>query len=391
MKQIFGTGTRGTLVMAAPLVMAANLMMAQVPGATVMGKVTNPAGQVLTKGDVKFTKDKTGAEKDRKYLYSFPLDGSGMFKGADVAPGDYLAVVYADGKTPDFQNVTIKAGETKTIDFDMTRAEYIKGLSAEEKAALEDYKKKNASVTAENAKIGNINATLTKARADAKNGHADEAVTALQGLTAAKPDEALIWASLGDAQLAVADSAFAAAKAAKTSTSDPAITQKYTDATVSYQKAIDLNAAAKKPSPELVSASSWNMGVALDKSGKYKEASDSFDRGAQALPSSAATLYDNELATLFNLQKLDVAVPIADKAIAADPKHALNYYIKGQALIPGATVDAKTQKYILPAGCLEAYQMYLELEPNGKFAPEVTALLQGLGQPVKNSFKAGKK
>ena len=74
-----------------------------------------------------------------------------------------------------------------------------------------------------------------------------------------------------------------------------------------------------------------------------------------------------------------------------DPKRPDPYYIKGQSLIPKATLDAKTNKFVLPPGCLESYQEYLELAPTGKFAPEVKDLLNNLGQPVKNSFKAGKK
>jgi tetratricopeptide (TPR) repeat protein len=97
--------------------------------------------------------------------------------------------------------------------------------------------------------------------------------------------------------------------------------------------------------------------------------------------------YDNEAAILFNMGKLDDAVPVVDKAIAADPKKAINYYIKGQALIPKASVDPKTQKYILPPGCLEAYQEYLELAPDGQFANDVKQLLAGLGQPIVNGFK----
>ena len=54
-------------------------------------------------------------------------------------------------------------------------------------------------------------------------------------------------------------------------------------------------------------------------------------------------------------------------------------------------MDPKTNKFILPPGCLEDYQMYLELAPDGKFAAEVQDLLKNLGQPVKNSFRAGKK
>ena len=56
-----------------------------------------------------------------------------------------------------------------------------------------------------------------------------------------------------------------------------------------------------------------------------------------------------------------------------------------------ATMDPKTNKFVLPPGCLEDYQMYLELDPSGKFAAEIKDLLTNLGQPVKNSFKAGKK
>ncbi len=69
-----------------------------------------------------------------------------------------------------------------------------------------------------------------------------------------------------------------------------------------------------------------------------------------------------------NAGKLPEAGAAADKAIAADPKKADAYYIKGQSLIPGATVDAKTQKVVAPPGCVEAYQQYLELAPDGPHA-----------------------
>ncbi len=109
------------------------------------------------------------------------------------------------------------------------------------------------------------------------------------------------------------------------------------------------------------------------------------------MPASAGTTYYNEAANFFNAGKLDEAASAADKAIATDPKRADAYYIKGQALIPKATLDAKTNKFVRPPGCLEAYQQYLELDSDGPHAAEVKELLANLGQPVKNSFKAGKK
>jgi tetratricopeptide (TPR) repeat protein len=206
-----------------------------------------------------------------------------------------------------------------------------------------------------------------------------------------KPDEALLWVTLGEMQLADANAAAKAARAAKTSPTDVAIVQKYTDSTVSYQKGIDLAQAATKKQPEVIALAYLNMGEALAKSGKYKEAGDSYENAVKANPTLASQAYYNEAAILFNAQKMDEAGAAADKAIAADPKRAEAYYIKGQALIPKATMDPKTNKFILPAGCLEAYQQYLELSPDGVHAAEVKDLLVNLGQPVKNSYKAGKK
>jgi tetratricopeptide (TPR) repeat protein len=360
---------------------------AQSPTAKLHGHVTNPAGQPLNPGQIKLTTDKSAEPKDRKYPFSFPLDANGDYKGADIAPGDYIAIVFSDNKSIDFQNVILHAGDDKALDFDMTRAEYQKSMSPEEKAALEAYKKKNAGVAADNAKIANINKTLLQAREDEKNGKAADAVTALKGLTEIKPAEPVLWASLGEAQLALGDSTV---KGGKPKT-DPEVVQVYTDSAASYQKAIDLSVPPAKPNPDNLAAYYLNLGQALSKSGKLAEAGAAYEQSATVSPAKAGQAYFNEAVVFYQANKLPEADKAADKAIAADPKRADAYYIKAQALIPGASVDAKTGKFVLPAGCLEAYQEYLELAPDGSHAKEVTELLANLGQPVKNSFKAGKK
>jgi tetratricopeptide (TPR) repeat protein len=249
-------------------------------------------------------------------------------------------------------------------------------------------------VLAENAKIANINKTLIQARTDEKNGKADEAVTNLTPLTVAKPDEPIIWAALGEAQLAVADAARAAAIAAHTPTTDPALQQKYADAAASYQKALDTNAASKKPAQDIAFTANLNMGQAFSRSGKPVEAGAAYEAAAKADPTKAGVAFYNEAAVFYNAQKLPEAVAAADKAIAADPKRSDAYYIKAASLIPGAkpVTDPKTKitTFELPPGCLEAYQEYLELDPNGRHAAEVKDLLVNLKQPIKNSFKAKK-
>jgi hypothetical protein len=70
---------------------------------------------------------------------------------------------------------------------------------------------------------------------------------------------------------------------------------------------------------------------------------------------------------------------------------ALAYYLKGNGLIANTTMDAKTQKLVAPPGCMEAYQKYLELAPDGPYAAEVKGILDSFGQKISSSYKAGKK
>jgi len=385
----------GIVALIAPALLAATqpaYVMAQPAPATVHGVVKDPGGYPEKTGEVKFTTEKSAPAKDRKYQYDFPVGADGTYKGAGIAPGDYLVVVFIGDKSVDYQSVTVKTGDDKTVDFDMSREEYLKSMSPADRAALEAAKKKNAGVIAENAKIADVNKTLIQARADEKSGKADQAVTELTPLTTQKPDEPIIWGALGEAQLASADAATAAARAAKTPTNDPAILQKYTDAAASFQKALDLNAASKKPIVDIAFSSSLNLGQALGRSGKPDDAAKAYEAAATANPAMAGTALYNEAATYFNANKLTEAAAAADKAIAADPKRAESYYIKASALVPNATIDPQTKKFVLPPGCLEAYQEYLELAPTGGHAEDVKGLLVSLGQPQKGSFKAsGKK
>ena len=388
-RSIHGSLMAGLLMLGAMLQPAR--LLAQAPAATIHGHVNNAAGQPVTKGDVKLTTDRTGDVKSRKFQYSFPIDANGDYKGTGIAPGNYVALVVQEDKSLDFMdNQDLKAGDDKTLNFDMSRPEYVEKMTPEERKSLEEFKKKNADIMAGNAKISNLNATLVQARADTKAGNFDAAITSMQQATQQKPDEAILWVALGNAQL---DKAEVAAKAAKTAgkPSDPAVQTQYSDATASFKKAVDANAAAKKPNPETAAAAYNQLGQAYGKQGNVKDSSEAYELAAKTQPAQAGMYYFNEAATFYNAGKGDDAVAAADKAIAADPKRAMAYYIKGQALIPKATVDPKTQKIVAPPGCVEAYQQYLELDPTGAHAEEVKQVLTGIGAPIKSSYRAGRK
>src|ERR1700734_797196 len=72
--------------------------LAQKPGATVHGHVTNPAGMSFTTGEVKFTTDQSVAYKDAKFATVVPIDGEGNYKATGVAPGNYY-VYFVQGTT----------------------------------------------------------------------------------------------------------------------------------------------------------------------------------------------------------------------------------------------------------------------------------------------------
>ncbi len=366
--------------------------------ATVHGKVTNPAGQPVTDGKVKFTKDITQPPKDRKYLNTVPTDAQGNYKATDVAPGDYAIVVEEQGKDVDFQMpVTIKANDDKTVDFDMTRAAYINSMTPEEKKALEEYKKNNAAAQEANKKIANLNATLATVRTDLAAarpaaGDVSKDVADMKAAVDAKPDESILWISYGNTLEAQGDHLAKADKDAHKPVSGDADTMKmYDDAIEAYKKGAELNAASKKPVPA-DQAAAWNgVGNAYAKEGKTTDAASAFENAVKAEPTNAGMFYGNEAAVLFNAQQTDAAAAAADKAIAADPNKPDPYFIKGQALIAKSSFDQKTQKIIPPPGCVEAYQKYLQLAPNGPHAQAVEEVLTSLGQKVDTSYRAGKK
>ena len=240
--------------------------------ASIHGHVNNAAGQPIKGATVRLTTDHFSDVKQAKWTYTFPVDDNGDYKGTGIAPETYLVVVYAQDVVVDyFKDQVFKAGEDKDVAFDMTRKDFIDKMTPEQKTALEEYKKKIAAAQQGNAKIQNLNALLKQARDDNKAGNFDAAAKSMTDATAQAPTEAILWVTLGDAQLGQADAAAKAAKAAGKPATDPDVAQKFSDAAASYKKAIDLNAASKKPSPETAAAAYNQMGQAYGRSGDAKD------------------------------------------------------------------------------------------------------------------------
>jgi len=91
-------------------------------------------------------------------------------------------------------------------------------------------------------------------------------------------------------------------------------------------------------------------------------------------------------ALLVNSGQSEAAGDEFKKAIAADPNYADAQYQYGLVLMNKASTDA-TGKATAPPGTLEAFQKYLELKPDGPFAPSAKELIAQLGGTVDTKFK----
>jgi tetratricopeptide (TPR) repeat protein len=346
---------------------AAPFVLAQATTGKVHGHVQDPLEVPMA--NVQITLSTDGGKTAK---YTFTSDANGDFKGDNIAPGTYALTLFnAAGKTADqFPEVKITAGADTQQDFDLSRPDYIAKMTPEEKKAYEAAKEKNAVINKENSQIKNLNADLQKARADDAAKNYADADALMTRDTQLKPDEALLWVELGKAQ-----------KGEK----------KLDDAATSLKKAIDLDAASKKPHPEVQAAAENDLGEILALQGKVPDAQAAYDAAVKGDPKNASMYYGNEAIMMDRAGQVDATVAAADKAIAADPNKPVPYYLKGKALINKATIDEKTKKIVAPPGCEEAYQKYLELDPNGPFSGDAKAVLAEMGSTVQTKYKAGKK
>lgn len=333
---------------------------------SIHGHIQDPVGAPIAGAQVLVTTDGKTAK------YTFTADANGDFKGDGIAAGTYVLNLVSGGKPIDqMMNVKIDAGQDEVENFDLSRADYIAKMTPEQRKQMEEVKKHNADALKNNALVKGLNTDLQTARTDNKNKNYADADALMTKDTAAKPDAAVLWLELGNAQVGE---------------------KKYPDATTSLQKAISLESASPKPNEEIIAGANNALGEALASQTKIPDAVAAYDAAAKANPTQAGMYYTNETIVLARSgQNGDAVSAAADKAIAADPTKPIPYYLKGQALIAKASVDPKTQKIIAPPGCADAYQKYLELAPDGPYAADAQSILASMGEKVKTSYHAGKK
>ncbi len=371
---------------------------AAAPMGTIHGHVINPTGAPQTSGTISLSDDGGHTSK-----YTFPVSSTGYYSG-QAAPGTYSLIFRQLDTPPDkmvdmIDGIKIVAGQDLLQDDDLSRKEFVDKLPASEQKQLAELRAHNSEAIKANQVIRHLNEDLRVVAEDIKEaGEARQTAvqelgasasaadidakiaairtakyTEIEGLmlkdTQAKPDASVLWAQLGQAQLGL---------------------KKYDDAEVSYKKVLALETAAKKPNIEAQGAAYSGLGEIYARTGKVPEANAAFDSAAKINPAQAGLYLRNEAVIFFQEHNSDAQAAAADEAIKADPTSAIDYYLKGNGLVANTTADPKTQQLIAPPGCIEAYQKYLELDPDGPYATEVRGILAGFGQKVESTYRAPK-
>jgi tetratricopeptide (TPR) repeat protein len=393
------------------LAIAALPALAQAPAPTgkIHGHVTNPTGAPQSGGTVSLVATDRlasgpGLAAMTSNKGSFPVNAAGDYSG-EAPVGTYTVVYRTEGMAQDkvsdkIEGVKIVVGQDTVQDLDMSRKDYIDALPPDQKKQLEDLRKHNSEAMKANEVVKSLNndlkivtqdvkdadaakatveqtlgATAPKADRDAKEAEIKTAkYTEVEGLmlkdTALKPTESILWADLGLAQVGL---------------------KKYDDAETSFKKALDLEANSKKPRPEVSGQANAGLGEIYARTGKVDEANAAYDAAVKANPAQGTFYLRNEAVIFFQLNNAAAQVAAANEALKLDPNQPVLYYIIGQGLVQNASIDPKTNRIVLPPGCAEAYQKYLDLQPTGPYAADAKGILEQANQKISTSFKADTK
>ena len=346
---------------------------------SVKGVCKDTDGKPITQAQVEWT----GVETGRKY--ALKTNNKGEYFSLGVSPGRYNVKLSKDGKEIyRFSNVAVTVDEL-VLDFDLKKEQSAavqgQGVSAEQAKQIQE---QQAKIAKETNTVKALNDKLNAAKAATDAGDFETAIATLNEATQIDSTRDLIWFKLGDAY-----------RSSAPKQTDPAEKQKrFEAATTNYQKAIDLRTASeqaqKDPNNNATLAAYYNNLAEADaKSNKIDDAVANYAKAAQLDPTKAGQYLFNTGAVLTNAGKVDAAIAAFDKVIAADPSKAEAYYWKGVNMIGKATL--KGDKMVAPEGTAEAFQKYLELQPNGALAQPAKDMLASIGASIETTYGTTKK
>ena len=360
---------------------------------TMEGMVKDQSGQPLKGAVIDLTRT------DIKGHYSTKSDKKGHWFYMGLPEGTYLIQCIVDGKTMDkVNNVKSHVGDSTVTDFDLSKmvaqqkamqqaqqtgqlpAEQEKSMTKEQKEQFEAAAKKASEAMKKNKAL---NDAFNGGMDNLKKGQADTdpaqkqtdfkaAIDSFNNAGQLDPSQVAVWENLALSYyyLGLAQSG------------DDKI-KSFDQSLANYQKV-----AQMKPTE---AGYYIQMGNIYASEKKMPEAEQALTKAVQLDPSIAGKAYFNLGANLVNNGHSDQAAEYFKKSVDANPNNPEAWFQLGLSLAQKGTVDPKTGQTTYPPGTAEAYQKYLQLDPNGKHKDEATAMLQALGEQVQTKTVVKKK
>jgi tetratricopeptide (TPR) repeat protein len=342
------------------------------------GVVKGEDGQPLKDALIKIER------KDIKGSYKVKTKKKGDYLHAGLPLGTYKVTLEVDGKDVDsVDNVRSKLGDPTVVNFDLEKIkqqrqetakaaetgtltkEQERGMSAEQKAALEKATKERQAAMAKNKEL---NDAFNAGMEGLKTKQYDAAIQAFTKAGELDPKQHVIWGNLAEVYSEISKTKTGAEK-------DAALAKAYE----SYKKAIELAPT---------DANYYNnYALALARGGKIPEMQEALAKAVELDPTNAGRYQYNLGAVLTNAGQTDAACATFKKAIDLDPNYADAHYQYGICLTGKA--KAKPDGSLeFPEGTTQAFQKYLELKPDGPFAEPAKNMLQTMGSKVETTYQA---
>ncbi|HUA00423.1 MAG TPA: tetratricopeptide repeat protein [Candidatus Aquilonibacter sp.] len=363
--------------------MSAMLVVALLLASAVKAQDGRVAGQVFDIQGIPWPGVTVNLKSDTGRTFTLTTDKDGKYSQIGVPNGNYVVTLTNAASGLNFHDQrTVAAGQDNVFNYNFKEIAAKQGPSPEEVKKHEDeqnlFKQMAQHFNAGKAALDDSNTLgkqLATEPADQKSATQDKinadyqtAITELQqaeqGVQAKDTkNHAVVWATLGQAY----DGA-----------------GRYDDAVNAYQKAIEMSPQASYYAD--LSTAVVNAAVAqTDTSGlpaKVTEAGTDCDKATALDPTMTARCWKNIGIVLQNKNQLPAAVVPFQKATAADPKDAQSWFLLGGALSSQITSTQKGNQitYTFPPGLVDAYENCIKADPNGPYAPQAKATLDGLNQ-----------
>ena len=299
--------------------------------------------------------------KEIKQHFQVKTDKKGHYFHAGLPVGFYRVSINQEGKELYYlDNIKVPLQDTAKADMNL-KAEQQRAQS-EPKVLSEEQKKAVAQQEEAKQEHESMKGLFEQGRALASEKKYDEAVETFKKAAEKDPNQHVIFSNMAEAYKQL---------------------KKYDDSIENYNKALAI--LANKPNPEIEASYHMNMGIVYGMAGKMDNASAEMKKSAELSPANASKSYYNLGAMLTNIGKYQEVVDVFKQAVEADPKNADALYQLGTGLVGLATTTPEGK--VVPApGTIEAFQKYLELAPEGKYAQLSKDMITALTGQVQTKY-----